>query len=187
MSWGEFVHVEAWFFKTGQHPWTEQDWYENTQPPTNNLHDMILWSDADRLPPTDPGWWRELGHLWSVDTIRFDGDQKLTHDVVRFHFYPLRTGASEDNMLPGLIHYELEHNSIYEVMLPERDAIMSICEQARAKKPDAVWFGVLTLWSCESGFSYVPGEPSEYDSNWQLIGVVHAEKNGVKYTAIEED
>lgn len=183
-NWGEYVHVEAVLFKAGEHPWTPRDFYEHSVPRDEAPHTVdpivqTIWEhDGPRVAESDE-WWAE-GYVWEVDDLLLGSDYRLTSDAWRFTFLPLTTGCYErkDYEMPreSLIAYEIDNMGITGTFVPHREDILTLVRLVAGGNNEVY---LLTLWACEAGWTYVPGEPDDYDTNWQLIGAVIPRTTGV--------
>lgn len=187
-NWGEFVHVRAVFFEAGEHPWTPEDWYANSKPWAEAAHitDRIVMppmreGDEPRVAENDE-WWADLG-LWGKPP-KLDADFKLLAPAVRLSICPLAVGASEKSEgHTSLINWEIDQIGYTEAFGHEHDELVALC-QAHRTSPKIRSVALLTVWACSAGFSYIPGEPDEWESDYQLIGVVQPKYTGVQYEAV---
>lgn len=196
MSWGEFVQISAHRFTTGSYPWTASDFYAHSQrqheaAPTVDPIVLILWEhDGPRVAESN-NWWQHLGVWYGgasdfrlADTgLPLNDDFRLTVNVWRFTFIPLSLGTSDDGERENMLAYEIGLNGAEWTFENHLDDVARLCEHYADGKPHVE---VLTLWQCDSGWSYVPGEPSEYESDWQLMGTVLPKSNTVTFEALSD-
>lgn len=196
MSWGELVLVTATYFQAGEHPWTQEAFFDNSVPqceaaPTIDPIVLTLWdSEGPRVAEND-NWWEQIGIWWGLvgQGFRFeqylplDDNLKLTAPAVCFHFMPLTIGAGDRDQPPrSMLTYlcdDVEHT--FEGYL---DELKDLCDQHRKEQS---FVSLLTLWQCEAGWSYIPGEPSEYDMDWQLMGAVLPKAESVVFELLQGD
>lgn len=185
--WGEFVHITAHRFRRGTRPWTAQEFYlhsviqDEAAHTTDPICIEIFESEGIRVAESDE-WWIDDRDVWSCYPLPLDDDLKLIDDVVRFSFVPLLVGAHDrdvEGYMPptSLIEYAIDNNGVGYVF-DDVPALMDLVYKYSKNKDE---LRLMTLWSCSSGFSYVPGEPDEYDESWGLVGVVNALEDGIKY------
>lgn len=196
MSWGEFVHITAEYFEPGEHPWTTQDFYahsvlQHEAPATVRGIVQTLWEhEGPRVAERD-GWW-DTGVWWGLagtgyrfeQYLPLDDDLKLTAPAVRFHFLPLTTSTGDrEEPSESMLAWEINGGGEEETFWRHLDEIKQLCDGYRKGNS---YIALLTLWFCESGWSYIPGEPSEYESDWQLLGAVTPHASGVAYKGIAQ-
>lgn len=194
MSWGEFVHVIAEYFEPGEYPWTEESFYSNSVLQADAPHTIdpivltIFDSEGPRVAEND-GWWEHEGVWWgkqpysmTSEYLPLDDELRLNTPAVRFRFAPLTTKAGDKGKPPeGLILYQCRMDGDEYTFQNYLDEIKALCDKYRKGRS---YVSLLTLWSCDAGWQYIPGEPDEYDANWQLIGAVLPKAGGVTYEEI---
>jgi hypothetical protein len=195
MPWGELVHIVARYFAKGEHPWTNEDFYAQSWLPSEAdvtmLVDPIILTlfehEGPRYAPSW-NWWDCVGHFWSVDEVPLDAEYRLTSDVVRFTISILEIGGNSDDSSIGLLPYEVCSMGLSDTFRrPFADDIKAAADFARSKgkdNPTNVRF--LTLWQCDAGRQYIPGEPDEYYEDWQLMGIVTPQAETVTFEPLPE-
>lgn len=83
---------------------------------------------------------------------------------IEYEMAPIWTGSAPLYRPDGLLSY-LETR---ELLRAEIETIGRIIAAERENNGATV--ALLTVWECESGWSYIPGEPDEYDAGAQLVG-----------------
>jgi hypothetical protein len=114
MPWGELVHIVARYFRSGDFPWTNEDFYAQSILPNEAdvslLVDPIILTlfehEGPRYAPSW-NWWDCIGHFWSVEEIELDAEHRLTSDVVRFTISILEIGGNSDDSSIGMLSYEV--------------------------------------------------------------------------------
>lgn len=96
---------------------------------------------------------------------------------VEYEMASIWTGSAPLYRPSGLVEY-LDSRSL---LREELDTIKQIIDAERLD--NAATVALLTVWECESGYSYVPGEPSEYEANAQLVG--YYKPKTLEYVAVE--
>jgi len=190
-TWTEFVLINAHGFKSGHHPWTDQEfWYhsipQSSAPATVDPICIPVTEEPDwdvRVAESD-GWWTDGYLQWSLWPLQLDDNFNLTEDVVRFEFEPITTGAFDydKNMSDPesfLTHEMSDLGTDY--VFNDISELMALFNKYNKGKCD---LRIMTIWECSAGVSYIPGEPDEWDETWYLIGIVLPTKDGVKYEEI---
>lgn len=193
MPWGEFVHITARYFKSGDFPWTNEDFYAQSVLPSEAdvsllVNPIILTLFEHEGPRYCPSWnwWEQTGNLWSVEELPLDQDYHLAADVVRYDIRILETGTSANDGDIGLLLYAITHEGLSEAFRPHLDEIKSAADFMRVRgKGVPVRVCFLTLWQCDAGKTYIPGEPDDYYEDWQLMGIVQPESDRVGFCSTD--
>jgi len=80
---------------------------------------------------------------------------------------PMHPGV-HSSTIRGLVASLMDGLGHRELVVANLDVIRLIVKHLY--KPDTSVINVLTRWHCEVGYSYIPGEPDEYDSGCHLDG-----------------
>jgi hypothetical protein len=173
MSWRELAQIEARYFRVGDYPWTREEFYAASAPQHEAAHTVepiVLaifdWEGA-RVAESD-GWWE--GGLWDKEHLDLDDEWRLTHDAVRFLIVPIALGIGKCEEPPtGLLNYEIDGAGMTDAFRPHLDDIKRLCAQYVGVQ---TYLSILTVWECDAGDYYIPGEPTEYYSDYQLVGAI---------------
>jgi hypothetical protein len=181
-TWREIVIVEATYYSAGQYPWPHivadagDVVYSQYTP-----DEIAANSDTD-----GDDWWADKGLWWFPGVGEYfderkafikeipDTDEqiKLITDAVHFRtIAPYRAGSSEAyDDSHGLIRHDIDNAGLRYMFTPYVHDMKRFCDLVR--KPDHHSVTALIVFECEAGFSYIPGEIDEWDSNWQPIGLL---------------
>lgn len=121
--------------------------------------------------------WRELVHITAIwyaaddelpDDSNLVWDDAETGERIEISVMPLWCGVNVSIMPQTLVDY-LTDGDWKELLEQNADALRWIWKRFRTS-PQIGSVGVVTVWECEAGTSYVPGEPDEYEADSQLVG-----------------
>lgn len=90
---------------------------------------------------------------------------------VQMEMQPLWCGSSPRTDGYSLVASMADSEGRREFYRRESDGLKHICDAVRLD--GGVTVSVLTVWDCEAGTTYIPGEPDEWDESAQLIGYLH--------------
>lgn len=127
--------------------------------------------------------WREMAHIDAyyvkidVDASEVCDDNDTSHfttvigdEQVKIFLYAPYCGASTSNTLDSLVSWVADGMGYSDLLEANKDVLFAILNKLRT--PGVQYIGVYTVWHCEAGWSYIPGEPDEYDADAQLIGYI---------------
>lgn len=109
--------------------------------------------------------WRELVHIRATYVIDDGDDHYMMIGGIGYEMYPIDPGAKY-----SLVAYLEADEDLLRVNVETLEAIF-----ASYRTEDKHPVSLLTIWECEAGTSYIPGEPDEWDANVQLVGHLHPE------------
>lgn len=189
-TWRELVVVEATYYHKGEHPWPHRiaeagDMWGNTE---GDLIDS-RWSPEEIAANADTDgddWWADHALWWfpgvgecsegmypiCAKIPETDERIKLLTDAVHFRLVaPYEPGSCESHdARPGLIQYDIDYIGYRDAFMPHADDMKRLCDTLR--KPGHRSVTALIVFECEAGFSYIPGEPDEWDSEWHAVGLL---------------
>lgn len=124
--------------------------------------------------------WRELLYLratYYTPDSTFPDDSIVwtelsTGEQIEIEATPLWCGTTVSMAPQTLLEYLNDGDGWRPLIEAEGAAINSILNALRTV-PDIYSIGVVTVWACEAGTSYVPGEPDEWEADAQLIGYLN--------------
>lgn len=125
--------------------------------------------------------WRELlyiraTHYTPDSTFPDDGvivwTDMHTGEQIEIEVTPLWCGGSVSMSPQTLLEYLSDDDGWKPLLEAEGKAIGLILNTLRTA-PDVYSIGVVTVWSCEAGTSYVPGEADEWEADAQLTGYLN--------------
>ena len=118
------------------------------------VHIRATYYDSDSRPGAD-------GHaiIWP---------HLLTDEQVEIEATPLWCGATITIWPKALTAY-IADGDWHTLLKANAEILWRILDRIRPTI-DCGSVGVVTVWACEAGTSYIPGEPDEYDEDAQLIG-----------------
>lgn len=96
-------------------------------------------------------------------------DETPSTSLVQFEVTPLWCGSGEGWLPTSLVGHHIDGTGRAELLDPERGNLLRMFDKARRIRQDTT-VALLTVWECEAGVQYTPGEPDEYVSDVQLIG-----------------
>lgn len=118
--------------------------------------------------------WREALHIaarwYTPDSTFPDGEivwtEAATGEQIVIEVTPLWCGATV-SLCPEPLTLYIADGSWRELL--EQEPISALLTKLRTTE-HVLTVGVITIWECESGVTYIPGEPDDYFSDAQYVG-----------------
>lgn len=84
---------------------------------------------------------------------------------------PLWLGVTISRSPESLFQFIADGEGLNELLDNNSEALFDVYAACHVAA-DIESIGVLTVWDASSGMSYIPGEPTEYETDIQLVGYV---------------
>lgn len=206
MSFKELAIIEATYFKAGEYPFTDQEFFANSQeqreaaPTIDPIVITMFEHEGPRVAETIDQWWNR-GYTWKtarstqnldnydvgLNTPELDDNYKLYDGAVRISVEPIELYISDKNDEWGvhrtLLRYEIDGMGM-DAFEHCTNEIVKLCDKLRG---DNNQIRLMTIWTCEAGKEPDTWDgPGEYYSDYQLTGYVVLNGMDLHIVDIEE-